>query len=157
MNCEQPAIPWPCCGGAIVCVACTRRTRNSVPTECFHLPNPRCPVCRADYPRTFEFALYFCRVCTQTTEVLPDFETRELTDRAPRITHRAHSVKEVDDQYIAAICCGGRVHLACLGSLSERQACPLCVEDHCAECHLACDPQLCRPRPYGGCKPGHQV
>ena len=146
MNCEQPAIPWPCCGGAIVCVACTRQTRNSVPTECFHLPNPRCPVCRADYPRTFEFALYFCRVCTQTTEVLPDFETRELTDRAPRITHRAPSVREVDDQYIAVTCCGGRVHLACLGSLSERGACPLCVEDHCAECHLACDPQLCRPR-----------
>ena len=78
--CDAPAIPWSCCGASLLCIACTRQARNAVPQESYHLPHPRCPSCRADYPRDFDFESLFCRVCTQTTEVLPEFSVRTPAD-----------------------------------------------------------------------------
>jgi hypothetical protein len=146
MNCDEPAIPWPCCGGATVCTSCTRQARNSIPQESYSFPHPRCPSCRADYPRDFDFTLLFCRVCTQPTEPLPDFTTRSATDCGVVSTHRMPAIRDVNDDWRATACCGGRVHNACISSLTPWGSCPLCIDDHCSECHRDCNRTACRPR-----------
>jgi hypothetical protein len=147
MNCDEPSISWPCCGSSTMCIGCTRQARNSVPQESCHFPHPRCPSCRADYPRDYEFTLRFCRVCTQPTEPLPDFATRTGGDNGVTQTYRQPTVRAVNEDWITADCCGGRVHLACLSSLAVRGQCPLCVRDHCSDCHFDCNAEMCRPRP----------
>ena len=154
MNCDEPGIPWPCCGSANVCLQCTRQARNAA-VRSYNFPNPRCPNCRVDYPRDENFTLLFCRVCTQPTEALPDFTTRS-TDDVGRVscTHRQPAFRDIDDIWDSLTCCGGRVHRACLPMLTERGRCPVCTDDFCSECHLGCNQENCRPRPRG--QPGHE-
>ena len=62
------------------------------------------------------------------------------------IVWKAAEIRNFDGDFEAATCCGGRVHLRCFGGLSEQGNCPLCEEDYCTECHLACNPLSCQPR-----------
>ena len=149
MVCGDPSVPWPCCGCALFCAACTRRCRNSVPEPSHHLPHPRCPNCRADYPRDVAFELLFRVVCTQLTQPLEAFVTRNpnLDGTGITLESRPLLLNSLDTNWCATVCCERRVHRACLGGLTDWAICPMCIDDFCSECHRVCNPLLCCPRP----------
>src|SRR4051794_22741258 len=110
---------------------------SSMQEESHHLPHPRCPNCRADYPQDVDFMLLFCVVCAQLTEPVVNFVTRNpnLDGRGITREHRPPMITSVDTNWRPTVCCERRMHRACSGGLTDWATCPMCMDEFCSECH----------------------